>query len=133
MTVKKKKQADRPRPYSESEVHVPNPMYQTGVVDTSGITGAEAARVESISPIFGRARAEALAHAVDVLDNDPDAVEGLVVFPESDRTRDEAEAHLRGQAEAARRDHPVPDQTEVVPEQIEVVPNRAEDEDSGLA
>lgn len=115
MTVRKRR-ADKSVPYSESETHTPNPMHQSGVVDTTGITGAEGARVENISPLFGRARAEALAHAVDVLDNDPGAAEGMVVFPDSDRTRDEAEARLRERAEAARQEYPAP-----------------EDEDSDLA
>ena len=126
---KKTGKSEEPVPYTESEDHVPNQMYQTGTVDTTDVSGGDATRVEDTSPLFDEARAEALTNAVDALDHDPEAAEDLVVFPTTDITRDEAEANLR-EAEAAQRVRP---EAETSPNSARRRSSRVDEEDSGLA
>lgn len=88
-------------PYSESDDHVPNPTYQSGVVDTTGTMGDAAADINTVSPVFAQAKADALGGAVEALD-DPDVDENeTVVFNNPDPTREEQEEHLRQAAKDA--------------------------------
>lgn len=72
--------SDQPQyePYKESDDHVPNPMYQRGVVDTTGTSGDLGGRIENISPVFAQAKADAFGNAADAID-DPDRDESEVV------------------------------------------------------
>lgn len=95
---------DNPQPYKESDDHVPNPLYQTGVVDTTGTTGDLGSRIDTISPIFQQARADAFGGAVEALD-DPDINEDeKIVFHDEDETpsREEQEQRIRDAAEEAK-------------------------------
>lgn len=89
--------------YQESEDHIPNPLYQTGVVDTTGVTGDLGGRIENISPVFAQAKADAFASAVDAVE-DPDVDESeQVVFHDDDAplTHDEQVENLKAAAEDA--------------------------------
>jgi hypothetical protein len=51
-------------PYSENNPdHVPNPLYVTGSIDTTG-TGGGAVSIAEVSPVFAQARADALGEDV---------------------------------------------------------------------
>jgi len=94
--------------YSENNPdHVPNPLWQSGVVDTTGTTGDLGGRVENISPVFAQAKADAFANAVDAVE-DPDRNEDeVVVFHdgEDDKpSREEAIDTLKQAAEDAKND-----------------------------
>ena len=54
-----------PHPYQENPNHIPDPLYMTGTVDTSGTSGGYQNDIEAVSPVFRneRARKAALADA----------------------------------------------------------------------
>ena len=81
---------DKPA-YQESEDHVANPMYQSGVVDTTGTTGDVGSRMDNVSPVFAQARRDALGNAADAVKNHPKGDLDHVVLPEDDLTRDAAQ------------------------------------------
>lgn len=91
-----------PESYKESDDHVPNPLFVTGHVDTTG-TGGDIAHIEEVSPVFAQARADALNSAVDALDNHPQGRPDSVILPsDTGKTYEEAADELRRGAEAAR-------------------------------
>lgn len=93
-----------PIPYKESDTHVPDPLYVTGHVDTTGTGGDIASRADEISPVFAQARAAALNAALASIDNDPTGAGGSVVLPTGDKNYEEAIADLRIAAEQANAD-----------------------------
>jgi hypothetical protein len=104
----------RPGGFIENPNHTPNPFFQYGTVDTSGLGAPEHQQMAAISPVFEAARAENLRTAARALDpNDPEVSSDLVILPESTvtvqgsaRTADDARAEVFG---AVRRlvDDPV--------------------------
>lgn len=123
--------------YVEDPDWVPNPLYMTAHVDTSGTAGAAAARIEQISPVFAQARLDALSHAVDVVDNvasPGETVSSSVVLPGAERSYDEAIDSLHTAAEDAAN-HPqlteglTPGQQEAAQEGEPVNPNSPEAQD----
>lgn len=96
-------EAVAPTPYKESDDHVPNPLFMTGRVDTTGTGGDIAGHPEEVSPVFARARADALGAAVDALDNHPLGRPDSVILPnDTGKTYEEAADDLRRGAEGAR-------------------------------
>lgn len=60
--------------------HVPNPLYMTGTVDTTGTTGGTGTRIQDISPIFDEHRRDAVGAVaeevpVEVAEEEPAAEE----------------------------------------------------------
>lgn len=92
------------QPYSESDDHVPNPLYQSAVVDTTGTSGDLGSRIENTSPVFAQAKADAFANAVDAVDDPARNEDEVVVFHEGEDgqpTREEGIETLRKAAEDA--------------------------------
>lgn len=120
-------QETRP-PYRESDDHVPNRLYMTGQVDTTGTTG-DVASSEAASPIFAQARAAALGGAVDQLEKEPLDTDS-VILPTREKTYDEAVDDLRESAEQAEDEADsglTPGQQEAAEEGQPVNPNALRD------
>lgn len=86
-----------PVPYSENNPnHEPDPLYQTGVVDTTGTMGDTGNQINKISPVFDDARAAAFGED-NGLDEDGEPVDEAEADGEDDelsfRTKAEAEAY----------------------------------------
>lgn len=91
-------------PYKESDDHVPNPLFVSGTVDTTGTGGDLAQSVNEISSVFTQARAAALGAALNAVDGHPEGAPESVILPEEEKSHDEAIADLRAAAESAQED-----------------------------
>lgn len=92
-----------PARYMEDENHVPNPLYMTGHVDTTGTAGDLAGRIEQVSPAFAQHRATTLRAAADAMAGEGAAPEN-VILPDKDKSYDDAVAELNAAADAAEND-----------------------------
>lgn len=73
--------------YKESDDHVPDPLFQTGYMDTSGTAGKANDSIESTSPIFEVARVQNMRNAVRALDPEDESVPSeMVVLPQGSVT-----------------------------------------------
>lgn len=93
----------RPELYKESDDHVPNPLYMTGHVDTTGTAGDHAASVHQMSPVFQQAREAAFSAAVDAVENHPAGRPDSVVLPEGEKTYEQAHEDLIRARDEARQ------------------------------
>lgn len=73
--------------YKESDDHVPDPLFQTGYMDTTGTAGGANDAIGEVSPIFEVARVQNMRQAARALDPDDDSVPAeLVNLPQGSVT-----------------------------------------------
>lgn len=85
--------------YEEEGTGRPNPLYQTGVVDTTGTGGSD---LDDVSPAFQMAEERSAALAKRALDDDDSAVPRATVVLPGDRERDKDEAKQAVEKRAER-------------------------------
>jgi hypothetical protein len=86
--------AETPADEESGQEFVPNPLFQTGVVDTSGLGVPD---ISSVSPVLDQARSDSLQAAIDDLESDAPNTGNVVL---GDRDKDEVLGELKAAQEA---------------------------------